>query len=140
MGVACTRLVVTSFFDTGNHIYLLHKEIKFLLVMLLFSVIMLLLVLTLSLYQDIAGTLATEIAEDSAQVAKLRSALESVDHKRRKVANGRKLFIFYSIFLHICVFSFYFKIFWFEVNCLVSESTNFFSRIKACLLFHCLSH
>lgn len=35
--------------------------------------------------QDIAGTLATEAAEDSAQVAKLRSALESVDHKRRKV-------------------------------------------------------
>ncbi|KAL3524915.1 hypothetical protein ACH5RR_013287, partial [Cinchona calisaya] len=34
--------------------------------------------------KDIAGTLATEIAEDSAQVAKLRSALESVDHKRRK--------------------------------------------------------
>lgn len=36
-------------------------------------------------YQDIAGTLATEQAEDPAQVAKLRSALESVDHKRRKV-------------------------------------------------------
>lgn len=36
-------------------------------------------------YQDIAGTLATEDAEDAAQVAKLRSALESVDHKRRKV-------------------------------------------------------
>ncbi|KAL3527541.1 hypothetical protein ACH5RR_012197, partial [Cinchona calisaya] len=35
--------------------------------------------------KDIAGTLATEIAEDSAQVAKLRSALESVDHKRRKI-------------------------------------------------------
>ncbi|KAI7991881.1 Serine carboxypeptidase-like 49 [Camellia lanceoleosa] len=35
--------------------------------------------------QDIAGTLATEEAEDSAQLAKLRSALESVDHKRRKV-------------------------------------------------------
>ncbi|KAF8404705.1 hypothetical protein HHK36_009593 [Tetracentron sinense] len=34
--------------------------------------------------KDIAGTLATEEAEDSAQVAKLRSALESVDHKRRK--------------------------------------------------------
>lgn len=140
MGVAFTRLVVTSFLDTGNHIYLLHKEIKFLLVMLLFSVILLLLLLTLSLYQDIAGTLATEIAEDSAQVAKLRSALESVDHKRRKVVNGRKLFIFYSIFLHICVFSFYFRNFWFEVNCLVFENTNFFTRIKACLLFHCLSH
>lgn len=39
----------------------------------------------LVVYQDIAGTLATEIAEDSLQVAKLRSALESVDHKRRKV-------------------------------------------------------
>ncbi|KAI5669764.1 hypothetical protein M9H77_19617 [Catharanthus roseus] len=38
--------------------------------------------------KDIAGTLATEVAEDSAQVAKLRSALESVDHKRRKVANS----------------------------------------------------
>ncbi|KAI7993226.1 APETALA2-like protein 1 [Camellia lanceoleosa] len=36
-------------------------------------------------YEDIAGTLATEEAEDSAQLAKLRSALESVDHKRRKV-------------------------------------------------------
>ncbi|GMP25866.1 hypothetical protein CsSME_00002526 [Camellia sinensis var. sinensis] len=35
--------------------------------------------------KDIAGTLATEEAEDSAQVAKLRSALESVDHKRRKI-------------------------------------------------------
>ncbi|XP_057492664.1 kinesin-like protein KIN-14B [Actinidia eriantha] len=35
--------------------------------------------------KDIAGTLATEEAEDSAQVAKLRSALESVDHKRRKL-------------------------------------------------------
>ncbi|KAG4399667.1 hypothetical protein AAZX31_08G270800 [Glycine max] len=35
--------------------------------------------------KDIAGTLATEEAEDAAQVAKLRSALESVDHKRRKV-------------------------------------------------------
>ncbi|EXC14623.1 Geminivirus Rep-interacting motor protein [Morus notabilis] len=34
--------------------------------------------------KDIAGTLATEEAEDVAQVAKLRSALESVDHKRRK--------------------------------------------------------
>ncbi|KAF3790067.1 Kinesin-like protein [Nymphaea thermarum] len=35
--------------------------------------------------KDIAGTLATEEAEDSAQVNKLRSALESVDHKRRKI-------------------------------------------------------
>lgn len=35
--------------------------------------------------QDIAGTLAAEEAEDAGQVAKLRSALESVDHKRRKV-------------------------------------------------------
>ncbi|KAK9284193.1 hypothetical protein L1049_023362 [Liquidambar formosana] len=35
--------------------------------------------------KDIAGTLAMEEAEDSAQVAKLRSALESVDHKRRKI-------------------------------------------------------
>ncbi|XP_059624154.1 kinesin-like protein KIN-14B [Cornus florida] len=35
--------------------------------------------------KDIAGTLATEDAGDSAQVAKLRSALESVDHKRRKI-------------------------------------------------------
>ncbi|KAI8024804.1 hypothetical protein LOK49_LG02G02660 [Camellia lanceoleosa] len=34
--------------------------------------------------EDIAGTLATEEAEDSTQVAKLRSALESIDHKRRK--------------------------------------------------------
>ncbi|KAJ8444968.1 hypothetical protein Cgig2_029162 [Carnegiea gigantea] len=37
------------------------------------------------LFQDIAGTLAMEVAEDSAQVAKLRSALESVNHKRRKI-------------------------------------------------------
>ncbi|XP_039054067.1 kinesin-like protein KIN-14B [Hibiscus syriacus] len=35
--------------------------------------------------KDIAGTLATEEADDVAQVAKLRSALESVDHKRRKI-------------------------------------------------------
>ncbi|KAI5418273.1 hypothetical protein KIW84_042777 [Lathyrus oleraceus] len=35
--------------------------------------------------KDIAGTLATEETEDAAQVAKLRSALESVDHKRRKI-------------------------------------------------------
>lgn len=35
--------------------------------------------------KDIAGTLAMEAAEDPAQVAKLRSALESVDHKRRKI-------------------------------------------------------
>ncbi|KAK7250622.1 hypothetical protein RIF29_33165 [Crotalaria pallida] len=35
--------------------------------------------------KDIAGTLATEEAEDAAQVAKLRSALESVDHKRKKI-------------------------------------------------------
>ncbi|GMJ04021.1 kinesin like protein for actin based chloroplast movement 1, KINESIN CDKA;1 ASSOCIATED 1 [Hibiscus trionum] len=35
--------------------------------------------------KDIAGTLATEEADDAAQVAKLRSALESVDHKRRKI-------------------------------------------------------
>ncbi|KAK9096692.1 hypothetical protein Sjap_022189 [Stephania japonica] len=35
--------------------------------------------------KDIAGTLAMEEAEDSAQVSKLRSALESVDHKRRKI-------------------------------------------------------
>ncbi|KAA8530763.1 hypothetical protein F0562_005469 [Nyssa sinensis] len=35
--------------------------------------------------KDIAGTLAAEQAEDTAQVAKLRSALESVDHKRRKI-------------------------------------------------------
>ncbi|XP_061353484.1 kinesin-like protein KIN-14B [Gastrolobium bilobum] len=38
-----------------------------------------------SKYKDIAGTLATEEAEDSAQVGKLRSALESVDLKRRKI-------------------------------------------------------
>ncbi|KAK4430521.1 Kinesin-like protein KIN-14B [Sesamum alatum] len=40
--------------------------------------------------KDIAGTLATEVAEDSAQVAKLRSALESVDHKRRKIMQQMK--------------------------------------------------
>lgn len=43
------------------------------------------LIYKLAYYQDIAGTLATEIPEDSSHVAKLRSALESVDHKRRKV-------------------------------------------------------
>jgi len=46
--------------------------------------VLMLVFLTLA-YQDIAGTLATEEAEDAAQAAKLRSALESVDHKRRKV-------------------------------------------------------
>ncbi|KAL3838647.1 hypothetical protein ACJIZ3_023238 [Penstemon smallii] len=40
--------------------------------------------------KDIAGTLATEVAEDSAQVSKLRSALESVDHKRRKILQQMK--------------------------------------------------
>ncbi|KAG6387316.1 hypothetical protein SASPL_152503 [Salvia splendens] len=41
-------------------------------------------------HKDIAGTLATEAAEDFAQVAKLRSALESVDHKRRKILQQMK--------------------------------------------------
>ncbi|CAN0858315.1 Kinesin-like protein KIN-14A [Linum grandiflorum] len=40
--------------------------------------------------KDIAGTLATEEAEDATQVAKLRSALESVDHKRRKILQQMK--------------------------------------------------
>ncbi|CAI0403745.1 unnamed protein product [Linum tenue] len=40
--------------------------------------------------KDIAGTLATEEAEDAIQVAKLRSALESVDHKRRKILQQMK--------------------------------------------------
>lgn len=35
--------------------------------------------------KDIAGTLATEEAEDLAHVSKLCSALESVDHKRKKI-------------------------------------------------------
>nr|XP_010942682.1 kinesin-like protein KIN-14L isoform X1 [Elaeis guineensis] len=35
--------------------------------------------------KDIAGTLATEQADDLAHVNKLRSALESVDHKRKKI-------------------------------------------------------
>nr|AMS24254.1 kinesin 14-V protein [Marsilea vestita] len=35
--------------------------------------------------KDVAATLATEEAEDPGQIAKLRSALESVEHKRRKV-------------------------------------------------------
>lgn len=34
--------------------------------------------------KDITGTLATEEADGPAHVSKLRSALESVDHKRRK--------------------------------------------------------
>lgn len=37
-------------------------------------------------FQDVAATLATEEAEDVDQVTKLRSALESVEHKRRKVS------------------------------------------------------
>ncbi|XP_078433642.1 kinesin-like protein KIN-14L [Wolffia australiana] len=40
--------------------------------------------------KDIAGTLAMEEAEDPAQVLKLRSALESVDHKRRKLLQQMK--------------------------------------------------
>ncbi|KAL6558729.1 Kinesin-like protein KIN-14B [Orobanche minor] len=40
--------------------------------------------------KDIAGTLATEVTEETAQVAKLRSALESVDHKRRKILQQMK--------------------------------------------------
>ncbi|KAL0842900.1 hypothetical protein Bca101_016145 [Brassica carinata] len=40
--------------------------------------------------KDIAGTLAAEEAEDASQVAKLRSALESVDHKRRKILQQMK--------------------------------------------------
>ncbi|GMH24678.1 hypothetical protein Nepgr_026521 [Nepenthes gracilis] len=40
--------------------------------------------------KDVAGTLAMEVAEDSAQVAKLRSALESVDHKRKKILQQMK--------------------------------------------------
>lgn len=43
------------------------------------------------LYQDIAGTLATKGAKDSTQEAKLRSALESIDHKRRKVTENLNL-------------------------------------------------
>ena len=35
--------------------------------------------------QDVAATLATEEADDVGQVSKLRSALEAVEHKRRKV-------------------------------------------------------
>lgn len=35
--------------------------------------------------KDIADTLSTEVAEDSIHVAKLHSALESVNHKRRKI-------------------------------------------------------
>ncbi|KZV53775.1 hypothetical protein F511_00041 [Dorcoceras hygrometricum] len=41
--------------------------------------------------KDIAGTLATEVADEPAQVAKLRSALESVDHKRRKILQQMKI-------------------------------------------------
>lgn len=63
----------------GNRCLILHCIIFLLFFCLLISYITL-------VHQDIAGTLATEAAEDSAQVAKLRSALESVDHKRRKVS------------------------------------------------------
>ncbi|CAL1354831.1 unnamed protein product [Linum trigynum] len=35
-------------------------------------------------FKDIAGTLETEEAEDTTQVAKLRSALESIDHKEER--------------------------------------------------------
>lgn len=59
-----------------THVWLIFSYVLNYVLMLVF--------LTLA-YQDIAGTLATEEAEDAAQVAKLRSALESVDHKRRKV-------------------------------------------------------
>ncbi|KAL6554906.1 Kinesin-like protein KIN-14B [Orobanche gracilis] len=40
--------------------------------------------------KDISGTLATEVTEETAQVAKLRSALESVDHRRRKILQQMK--------------------------------------------------
>ncbi|KNA06256.1 hypothetical protein SOVF_182410 [Spinacia oleracea] len=40
--------------------------------------------------KDIAATLAMEAAEDPTTVAKLRSALESVDHKRRKILQQMK--------------------------------------------------
>lgn len=56
------------------------------------------LISNLFFHQDIAGTLATEEAEDSAQVAKLRSALESVDHKRRKVVILVQETIFHLLF------------------------------------------
>lgn len=36
--------------------------------------------------QDVAATLATEEADDADQITKLQSALESVEHKRRKVS------------------------------------------------------
>nr|GEW57478.1 hypothetical protein [Tanacetum cinerariifolium] len=39
-------------------------------------------------YPNIVGKLATEAAENSSQVAKLRSAHESIDHKRRKAGDG----------------------------------------------------
>eukprot|EP00249_Psilotum_nudum_P024264 c29136_g3_i1 orf=1113-5150(+) len=41
--------------------------------------------------KDVAATLATEEADDLAQVTKLRSALESVEHKRRKVLQQMRL-------------------------------------------------
>ncbi|KAG8076865.1 hypothetical protein GUJ93_ZPchr0006g40720 [Zizania palustris] len=41
--------------------------------------------------KDIAGTLATEEADDPAHVSKLRSALESVDHKRRKIMQQMRM-------------------------------------------------
>lgn len=55
------------------------------------------------LYQDIAGTLATEDAEDASQVSKLRSALESVDHRRRKVGHFHlaTVFVFSAFFLFL---------------------------------------
>jgi len=40
--------------------------------------------------KDVAATLATEEAEDASQMTKLRSALESVEHKRRKVLQQMK--------------------------------------------------
>ncbi|VAI72038.1 unnamed protein product [Triticum turgidum subsp. durum] len=41
--------------------------------------------------KDIAGTLATEEADDPVHVSKLRSALESVDHKRRKIMQQMRI-------------------------------------------------
>ncbi|KAJ8765715.1 hypothetical protein K2173_014837 [Erythroxylum novogranatense] len=41
--------------------------------------------------KDIAGTLATEEVGDATQVSKLRSALESVDHRRRKILEQMRI-------------------------------------------------
>ncbi|KAG6436943.1 hypothetical protein SASPL_101849 [Salvia splendens] len=70
--------------------YLYTSQLQHLKVLMWFVMVHILISTVILVHKDIAGTLATEAAEDSAQVAKLRSALESVDHKRRKILQQMK--------------------------------------------------